>query len=57
MVCTPEELQNEPLQELFAVFGRYYKPKPSILEERFKFHNRKHMTNESIAEYEAEPRR
>ena len=57
MICTSEEPENEPLQELFSLFGRYYKPKPSIMVECFMFHNRKQMTNESIAEYEAEPRR
>ena len=56
-LCAPAEPEEKSLQELIALLGRYYKPKPSIMAERFKFYNRKQMANESVAEYEAELRR
>ena len=56
-LCSPEEPENKPLQELIALLGKYYKPKPSIMAEHFKFYNRKLMANESVAEYEAELKR
>ena len=53
-LCAPEEPENKPLQELIALLGRYYKPKPSIMAQYFMYYNRKQMANESVAEYEAE---
>lgn len=56
-LCAPAEPEDKSLQELIGLLGRYYKPKPSIMAERFKFYNRKQNANESVAEYEAELRR
>ena len=56
-LCSPEEPENKSLEELVMLLRKYYKPKPSIMAERYKFYNRKQMPNESVAEYEAELRR
>ena len=56
-LCSPEEPEGKSLEELLNLLRNYYKPKPSIMAERYKFYNRKQMPNESIAEYEAELRR
>ena len=39
-LCAPAEPEEKSLQELIALLGRYYKPKPSIMAERFKFYNK-----------------
>ena len=57
MLCSPEEPEGKSLEELLNLLRNYYKPKPSIMAEHYKFYNRKQMPNESIAEYEAELRR
>ena len=56
-LCSPEEPAEKSLEELLNLLGKYYKPKPSSMAERYKFYNRKQMPNESVAEYEAELRR
>ena len=53
-LCSPEEPEGKSLEELLNLLRNYYKPKPSIMAERYKFYNRKQMPNKSIAEYEAE---
>ena len=40
--------------KLVAVLAKHYKPKPSEIMERFKFHSRSHTAGESVGKYMAE---
>ena len=51
--CSPDEPEGMSLEVLL----NYFKRKPSIMAECYKFYNRKQMPNESIAKYESELRR
>ena len=55
-LITPEKPADKTFAELVAVLAKHYKPKPSEIMERFKFHSRSRKPGESVAAYVAELR-
>ena len=55
-LLTPAKPADKTFAELVSVFSRHYKPKPSEIMERFKFHSRDRKPGKSVATYIAELR-
>ena len=55
-LVTPEKPADKTLAELVKVLSTHFKPKPSEIMERFKFHSRSRKPGESVATLVAERR-
>ena len=55
-LITPAKPVEKTLAELIEVLSKHYKPRPSEIMERFKFHSRSRRPGESVATYVAELR-
>ena len=53
----PEKPGDKSLHDLQKVLTEHYTPRPTIIVERFKFHNRMRKEGESILDYIAELRK
>lgn len=56
-LVSPEQPSKKKYSELVSVLTAHLSPKPLIIAERFKFHQRNQLSNESISDYSAELRR
>ena len=52
-LLAPETPSSKKYEELVAVLGDHLNPKPLVIAERFKFHNRKQQEGETVAQYMA----
>ncbi|XP_060081069.1 uncharacterized protein K02A2.6-like [Ylistrum balloti] len=50
-ILTPELPSTKSYEELKAALTKHYSPKPLVIGERFKFHNRKKREEESVSDY------
>ena len=55
-LVTPDKPADKTLAQLVSVLSKHFKPKPSEIMERFKFHSRTRKPGESVATYVAELR-
>ena len=55
-ILSPEKPGEKPYAELVESLSKYFKPTPSEIVERFKFHSRVRKAGESISTYVAELR-
>ncbi|XP_059061514.1 uncharacterized protein LOC131854416 [Achroia grisella] len=53
-LCTPDKPTSKSFDELAVIMEKHLQPRPSILAERYKFHQRKPMKDEKISDYIAE---
>ncbi|XP_064482922.1 uncharacterized protein K02A2.6-like [Ornithodoros turicata] len=53
-LCSPELPASKTLDELLKVLRDHLSPRPSVIAERAKFHNRSQQENETMAEFVAE---
>ncbi len=56
-LLSPDLPQSQTLAQIIAALESHYEPKPIVIAERFHFHRRNQLPNESVAEYVAELRR
>ena len=55
-LVSPAKPGDKTYGELVEVLSKHYKPTPSEIVERFKFHSRFRKANESVATFDAELR-
>ena len=56
-LLAPTNPKEKSFDALVEVLKRHFEPKPLVIAERFTFHRRNQLPNESILEYVAELRR
>ena len=56
-LLAPAALKDKSFKELVIALKSHFKPKPLIIAEQFKFHQRGQAPGETVAEYVAELRR
>ena len=56
-LLSPATLTEKTFTELCATLKAHFQPKPIVIAERFRFHQRSQGLNESVAEYIAELRK
>ena len=56
-LLAPEKPATQTFQRIVETLKEHLSPKPLVMAERFKFHNRKQSKEESISEYIAELRK
>ncbi|XP_069122221.1 uncharacterized protein [Argopecten irradians] len=56
-LTSPEKPSDKTYDELKELISQHLKPKPLIIAERFKFHQRNQQSNETVCQYVAELRR
>ncbi|XP_033729753.1 uncharacterized protein K02A2.6-like [Pecten maximus] len=56
-VVSPEKPSDKTYDELKTAIGTHLKPKPLVIAERFKFHQRKQREGETVSQFLAELRK
>ncbi|KAL4009353.1 hypothetical protein ACER0C_003205 [Sarotherodon galilaeus] len=56
-LITPAKPADKSFKEITEVLQKHFQPKPLVIAERFRFHKRNQLKNESTSEYIAELRR
>ena len=56
-LLAPVRPKDKTFDELAAVLTAYFEPKPNVIAEHFRFHQRSQHQGDSVAEYVAEFRR
>lgn len=56
-LMSPNKPASKPYKEIVKVLQEHLNPKPLVIAERFRFHNRNQKKNESVTDYMAELRR
>ena len=55
-LVSPDKPGDKPYKDLVATLSKHFKPAPSEIVERFKFHSRSRLPGESVAAFVAELR-
>ena len=55
-LVAPDLPQDKTLPDIISALHNHFEPKPLVIVQRFHFHRRNQLPNESVAEYVAELR-